>query len=440
MAGLEAGTFTLRDMRQPDFELPSAPEQADPVQTAPDVPAPPEQADEALYLLDDSVYLHIQAGDGGWDYTLYTKHDMAQLDGGQLDSPGLSIPDVVEHIRRTEEIGTLAVDLAPMEALEELREHLSQKDAVQPDTTLDEYPMPDSSMTLDGLAELGYSGTDLLPLSRERGAELVDRDMTVYMVRTGEAPEMVFDREDLMEQPEGVMFAVPREEWEDSPDFRQAVAGRMDWQEDRERAFLNHGGDCFAIYQVKLDGDDSLRDIRYESLDWLNSIGRKVERGNYDLAYTAPLSEVNSADEALERLWYVFNNDHPADYQRPSMSVSDIIAIRLDGVLTCHYCDSYGFKQLPDFIQPENYLKNAEMSLEDDLGMIDGIINNGPKATVAELEQQARSGQPISLTDLAEAQRREQEEKKSILAKLNAAPPQKDRKKTAPKKSAERER
>ncbi len=264
--------------------------------------------------------------------------------------------------------------------------------------------------------------------------------MTVYMVRTGEAPEMVFDREDLMEQPEGVMFAVPREEWEASPDFRQAVADRMDRQEDRERAFLNHGGDCFAIYQVKLDGDDSLRDIRYESLDWLNSIGRKVERGNYDLAYTAPLSEVNSADEALERLWYVFNNDHPADYQRPSMSVSDIIAIRLDGVLTCHYCDSYGFKQLPDFIQPENYLKNAEMSLEDDLGMIDGIINNGPKATVAELEQQARSGQPISLTDLAEAQRREQGEKKSVLAKLNAAPPQQGRKKTAPKKSAEKER
>ena len=324
--------------------------------------------------------------------------------------------------------------------LEKQRDHIAAEDDALWDTVLDEYPMPDSSMTLDGLAELGYSETDLLPLSRERGAELVDRDMTVYMVRTGEAPEMVFDREDLMEQPEGVMFAVPREEWEDSPDFRQAVADRMDRQEDRERAFLNHGGDCFAIYQVKLDGDDSLRDIRYESLDWLNSIGRKVERGNYDLAYTAPLSEVNSADEALERLWYVFNNDHPADYQRPSMSVSDIIAIRLDGVLTCHYCDSYGFKQLPDFIQPENYLKNAEMSLEDDLGMIDGIINNGPKATVAELEQQARSGQPISLTDLAEAQRREQGEKKSVLAKLNAAPPQKDRKKTAPKKSAERER
>ena len=36
--------------------------------------------------------------------------------------------------------------------------------------------------------------------------------------------------------------------------------------------------------------------------------------------------------------------------------------------------------------------------MEDDYGMIDGIINNGAKEpTVAELEQQARSGQPISL-------------------------------------------
>ena len=52
-----------------------------------------------------------------------------------------------------------------------------------------------------------------------------------------------------------------------------------------------------------------------------------------------------------------------------------------------------------------------------------GIINNGPKATVAELEQQARSGQPISLMDLAGATHREQREKTSVLAKLNAAPP-----------------
>ena len=34
-------------------------------------------------------------------------------------------------------------------------------------------------------------------------------------------------------------------------------------------------------------------------------------------------------------------------------------------------------------MKPENYLKNAEMAMEDDYGMLDGIINNG-KAFAAE--------------------------------------------------------
>ena len=67
--------------------------------------------------------------------------------------------------------------------------------------------------------------------------------------------------------------------------------------------------------------------------------------------------------------------------------------------------------------QPENYLKNAEMALEDDYGMIDGIINNGPKQTVAE-----------------------QEERSSILAKLKAPVETTNRtEKHAPKRSAEKE-
>ena len=67
--------------------------------------------------------------------------------------------------------------------------------------------------------------------------------------------------------------------------------------------------------------------------------------------------------------------------------------------------------------QPENHLKNAEMALEDDYGMIDGIINNGPKQTVAE-----------------------QEERSSILAKLKAPAETTNRtEKHAPKRSAEKE-
>ncbi|WP_347707423.1 YodL domain-containing protein [Colidextribacter sp. OB.20] len=289
-------------------------------------------------------------------------------------------------------------------------EPLAQADEALRDTTLDEYPLPDPAFSADEMEQdYGYSGGDLLPLSRERAAELLEQDLTVYMVEAGENPAMVFDRDDLMEQPEGMMFAVTREEWEESQDFRQAVLDRMQHQPERERAFLDHVADCFAIYQVR--DDDALRDIRFESLDWLKSKGCTVERDNYDLVYTAPLSTFASADAALDQLWYQFNNDHPADFQHPSISVSDIIVLKRDGVVSCHYCDSFGFEQLTDFISQ--------------------------KPTVAELEAQVKAGQTISLTDLADAVHREK--KKSVVAQLKNQPAQ-ERKKTAPKKSAEKER
>ena len=85
-------------------------------------------------------------------------------------------------------------------------------------------------------------------------------------------------------------------------------------------------------------------------------------------------------------------------------------------------------------------LKYAEMTVEDDYGMIDGIINNGPKEpTVAQLEQQARSGQPISLMDLAAATHREEREKKKSVMEQLKSQTKAEHKKTAPKKSAERE-
>ena len=325
----------------------------------------------------------------------------------------------------------------------QLNEPQTEKETEIPsslNTTLDEYPLPDPLLfQADELEKnYGYMEGDLLPVGRERAMNMLNQDFTVYAIVDGGSAEMVFDWIDMDERPLDTMYAISKEEWEASPEFQEAVADRMQHQESREQAFLYHDGDCFAIYQVK--DDPALRDIRFESMDWLQSKGQTVERENYDLVYTAPLSDAASVDDALDQLWYQFNNEHPADYQRPSMSVSDIIAIRRDGVLLCHYCDSFGFQQLPDFIKPENYLKNAEVSTEDDLSMIDGIINNGAKTTVAELEQQARNGQPISLMDLAAASHREQGEKKSVLVKLKDILPKQERKKSAPKKSAERER
>ena len=298
------------------------------------------------------------------------------------------------------------------------------------DTALDEYPMPDPSLTVDELEQnYGYTGGDLLPLPKERAEELLERDLTIYAIVDGGEAEMVFDREDLDERPLDMMFAVPKEEWEASQDFREAVADRMNHQEEREQAFLNHSGDCFALYQLR--PDDSTRHLRYESLASIKNAGESPQRGNYELAYTGKLAPGGGLND-LNKLWEMFNVEHPADYQRPSMSVSDIVALKQDGVVCCYYADSFGFAAVPDFIKPENYLKAAEMSMEDDYGMLDGIINNGPKEpTVAELEEQARSGQPISLMDLAAAVHREQrEKKKSVVEKLKSLPKQEQKKPT----------
>ena len=410
---------------------------------------PSAEAQEALLLVDDATYLHVQSCDTGWDYTLYDAATMKQLDGGQLDAPELSLSTAALKICEMRGMGGQSIRYAPLSMIETLQEAAIQQmqaaaQAAVPEVTqlpdapeqaLDEYPMPDPALTQDDLEKCGYLDSDLLPLSKERAYELMAQDLTVYMVQQGENPAMAFDTADL-DAHDGI-FAVTREEWEDSPSFDAQVMDRMDHQQEREQAFLNHKGDCYAIYQVK--HTDELRDIRYEGLEWVESIGRTVQRDNYDLVYTAPLTPGDLKGSVLDNLEYRFNNEHPADYRHPSMSVSDIVAIKQDGKVSCHYCDSFGFQQIPGFL-PDNPLKSAEMTVEDDYGMIDGVINNGTKEpTVAQLEQQARSGQPISLMDLAAAAHREdRDKKKSVMDQLKSQP-KSEHKKTAPKKSAERE-
>ena len=410
---------------------------------------PSAEAQEALLLVDDATYLHVQSCDTGWDYTLYDAATMKQLDGGQLDAPELSLSTAALKICEMRGMGGQSIRYAPLSMIETLQEAAIQQmqaaaQAAVPEVTqlpdapeqaLDEYPMPDPALTQDDLEKCGYLDSDLLPLSKERAYELMAQDLTVYMVQQGENPAMAFDTADL-DAHDGI-FAVTREEWEDSPSFDAQVKERMDHQQEREQAFLNHKGDCYAIYQVK--HTDELRDIRYEGLEWVKSIGRTVQRDNYDLVYTAPLTPGDLKGSVLDNLEYRFNNEHPADYRHPSMSVSDIVAIKQDGKVSCHYCDSFGFQQIPGFL-PDNPLKSAEMTVEDDYGMIDGVINNGTKEpTVAQLEQQARSGQPISLMDLAAAAHREdRDKKKSVMDQLKSQP-KSEHKKTAPKKSAERE-
>lgn len=150
----------------------------------------------------------------------------------------------------------------------------------------------------------------------------------------------------------------------------------------------------FTIYQLKR-GED-LRDYRFEPYERLQAAGLTVDPANYEQVYTAPLTP----EMTLESIYEKFNLDHPSDFRGHSLSVSDIVVLHQGGKDVAHYCDSFGFQDVPEFLQerqavqeqeavyqdikPDNPLKTAEMTLEQNTDMIDGVLNNMPTASEKE--------------------------------------------------------
>ena len=108
--------------------------------------------------------------------------------------------------------------------------------------------------------------------------------------------------------------------------------------------------DTFSIYQIK--GGDETRDFRFEPYDRLQAAGNVVDRANYELVYSAPLAPETS----LEDIYARFNIDHPKDFKGHSLSVSDVVVLHQNGQDTAHYVDSFGYKEVPEFLQEQKQL------------------------------------------------------------------------------------
>lgn len=361
----------------------------------------------------------------------------------------------------------------------------------EPPTEEHEYPMPDPDVSVADRNAYGYTADELLPLSKDRATELFEQDLTVYLLYEDNTEAMAFDREDI-DNHDG-LFGIEKADWLAVQEYEEIKGDGKLSQEVMEQLFLEQDKDAYAIYQLK-DGEE-LRDYRFEGMDWITSRGLSVERENYNLVYTDTFAKYDGTRNRLEELWDRFNNDHPADFKGHSLSVSDIVAIKQSNVVSYHYCDSYDFVELPTFAKqlPDNFLtgeqvdtprgrfsltsltkeqiqqagygyhhssdngaylimgngtrafaivnednplRTAEMSTEQNYNQIDGIINNQP--TVAELEEQSKSGTPISLMDLLDATRRE--EKQSVMQQLAKPPQSQEKSKKAPLKGVEMER
>ena len=408
--------------------------------------------EEALYLVDNAVYLHVQPTDGGWDYSLYDKESKKLLDGGVIEtaaieeSPVSSLAGAVrtevfaiqgmtptsvvfEDIAILEDLQAAQIaNAAPIESKAPTTEAADPIDAIarsvqeeEPVQAPDNGYMPDPSMSIEAMNAYGYTDSDMLPLSKERALELFERDVPIYMLYDGNTEAMAFEAEDIVLF--SGCFGITREDWDAIKD--QIPPMDMDTvRKKREQAFLESPGDTYAIYQLKRD--DATTDLRFMNSDWLSKKGIEPQPENYDLIYTGALYPASSQIETLERLYQTFNIDHPADFTGHSLSVSDIVALKQNGVVSCHYVDSVGYKELPSFIQSGNYLKNAEMQMEDDYGMIDGIVNNGPRQT----EPPAKPA--------PEKQADTKAKKPSVLAKLRQYQ-EEDRKATTMHRSAERD-
>ena len=399
------------------------------------IAAEPAMAMERLYAVDDR-YLHVQRTDTGVDYTIYDKASMKEIDGGQLDMEISTLAESALEICNSHGIGQNApLQVADIGILDELQ--AAQDEAIAIEPPVQENPEPetdtpaDPAISVEARNAYGYTDDAMLPLTKERAMELFERDVPVYLLYGDNTEAMAFEQTEILNH-DGI-FGIDRADWEAVKE-QFPVATENRWQ----KAFQQNPADSYCIYQLRRDPE--LAELRFMNSQYLREHGLEPAFDHYEAVYSGSLPSDGSTEARLDDLYMKFNTAHPQDFTGHSLSVSDIVVLKQQGAVSSHYVDSVGFVQLPAFL-PDNYLKNAEMSMEDDYGMIDGIINNGPK------EQPEAKPKAPDLSVLFEAARQVVQEDKqapepgkkpSVLAMLHApAPPRSE--KTAQTKSAERD-
>ena len=382
-----------------------------------------ENADPSslIFKVGDKAYIHVQRTDDGinYDFSIFRQDNYKLQDGGFTDfEPGdRSVPETLEETARmiaedfdmeNEEL-TLA-DESVSEAIDDANRikgpavdngpRYIDEDKIQP-------PCPE--ITQGDLERYGYTYDGMYPLDEETAIDLIRNYCDVYLLYPDGTEAMANDEKEIHEHLG--YLGVEKENW-NRIFYRYETKQEL---EAKEKAFFGSDKDGFAIYQLKSVYEND--DIIFMNSQYLESKNIPVEASRYAFRYGAGMesieqmlrekaettAEINgkepdynfTTEQKLDCIYEQFNFRKPSDYHSRSVSVSDVLAVKENGKMSFHYVDSIGYKELPGFIVPENYLKNAELSVEDDAGMIDGVINNGAKEK--EPEKENRDGKKESI-------------------------------------------
>ena len=339
--------------------------------------------------------------------------------------------------------------------------------------------LPDPSITVSNMQEYGYSWDGMLPLKEEAALHLYTKeDMQIFLLHEDGSESIPGSPEDIKTHAEkGGIFGVHKEDWNALTEYRAMKEELAASAPEKEMRLLYGKGDAFGIYQLK-DGD-GMRDYRFEPYDRLQAAGLSVEATNYNLVYTAELTPGTSLEDIYTRfntdhpedfkghslsvsdiVVLHQNGENTAHYvdrigyrDVPEFLRGQVQQLTPDGLMTGEQITTprgsfsvtamsreqmkaagYGVHHQSEdgkylimgngtrafavaAEQPENYLKAAEQTTEQNGNMIDGIINNTPAADGLE----AATGEQISLEQYAKTIQQEETAAEPDIARITAA-------------------
>lgn len=225
---------------------------------------------------------------------------------------------------------------------------------------------PDRRIGLWEMHAYGYSGEEMLPLTKERAQELSDCGVAVHLLFRDGSEKIAAGGEQLISH-EGI-FGVTTDDWEEE---KRRISAREDAVErsgNKEQQLLFGSTGRYGIYQLKdapgldlfrFEGTASLmkKGITDESYD-------SIRPENYRLVYVGELFglEGETQQEKLNEIYVTFNVFHPADFAGHSLSVSDIVVLHENGGNRAYYVDSYGgFTELPCYARGISEQVSEEM-------------------------------------------------------------------------------